>query len=224
MPASTDKDLWVTWEEYRHALESLAILIYESGWHFDQILCLARGGLRPGDVISRVFDVPLAILSVSSYREAAGTVQGALDIAAHITISSGTLSGKILLVDDLVDSGVTLEQTQRTLANQFPSVDEIKTAVVWYKACSAVRPDYFVHYLPANPWIHQFFVVFVCLCFLFLSFCLLLFFGHARLVAYQCATSAVFADEKNEVRLHEPHFKSCAHGGTRTPTPRGTWT
>jgi len=164
MPASTDKDLWVTWEEYRHALESLAILIYESGWHFDQILCLARGGLRPGDVISRVFDVPLAILSVSSYREAAGTVQGALDIAAHITISSGTLSGKILLVDDLVDSGVTLEQTQRTLANQFPSVDEIKTAVVWYKACSAVRPDYFVHYLPANPWIHQPFEEYDSLC------------------------------------------------------------
>lgn len=155
MPVSTDTDLWVSWEEYRHALEALAVSIYESGWRFDRILCLARGGLRPGDVISRVFDVPLAILSTSSYREAAGTVQGRLDIASQITSSSGPLSGKVLLVDDLVDSGVTLRQVQHAIANRFPSVSEVKTAVVWYKACSVVRPDYFVRHLPSNPWIHQ---------------------------------------------------------------------
>ena len=38
------------------------------GLEFDQILCLARGGMRPGDVLSRVFDKPLAIMSTSSYR------------------------------------------------------------------------------------------------------------------------------------------------------------
>ena len=36
---------------------------HNSGWVFDQILCLARGGMRPGDVLSRVFDKPLAIMS-----------------------------------------------------------------------------------------------------------------------------------------------------------------
>ncbi|MFM7670199.1 MAG: phosphoribosyltransferase, partial [Betaproteobacteria bacterium] len=32
---------------------------------------------------------------------------------------------------------------------------EIRSAVIWYKACSVTRPDYFVEYLPENPWIHQ---------------------------------------------------------------------
>ena len=36
------------------------------GWRFDQILCLARGGLRVGDQLSRIFEVPLAILATSS--------------------------------------------------------------------------------------------------------------------------------------------------------------
>lgn len=155
MPLSTDKDLWVSWDEYHRAIETLAVRVYESGWRFDQVLCLARGGLRPGDVFSRIFDVPLAILSVSSYREEAGTLQGELDIAKHITLTKGALSGKVLLVDDLVDSGVTLAKIQAHLKSNFPAVTELKTAVVWYKACSCVRPDFYLDYLSTNPWIHQ---------------------------------------------------------------------
>ncbi|HWV62246.1 MAG TPA: phosphoribosyltransferase [Oxalicibacterium sp.] len=152
-PASSD--LWVDWDTYHDAIERLALLVHESGWAFDQVLCLARGGLRPGDVFSRIFDVPLAILSTSSYREDAGKAQGQLDIAAHITMTKGTLSGKVLLIDDLVDSGVTLEQVQRHLAERFPAVTEIRTAVIWYKACSVAKPDFYLDYLPDNPWIHQ---------------------------------------------------------------------
>lgn len=155
MPESSDKHLWVTWDEYHRAIESLVLLVYASGWKFDQVLCLARGGLRPGDVFSRIFDVPLAVLSTSSYRNDAGTTQGELSIAGHITTTSGPLAGKILLVDDLVDSGVTLQQVQRHLSEQFPAVTEIKSAVIWYKACSSVKPDFYLDYLPANPWIHQ---------------------------------------------------------------------
>lgn len=155
MPVSTDKDLWVSWAEYHRAIETLALRVHESGWKFDQVLCLARGGLRPGDVFSRIFDVPLAILSVSSYREEAGTVQGDLDIAKHITLTKGPLAGKVLLVDDLVDSGVTLAKIQDHLKLHFPAVTDVKTAVIWYKACSTVRPDFYLEYLNANPWIHQ---------------------------------------------------------------------
>lgn len=155
MPESSDKDLWVTWDEYHHAIERLALLVHKSGWKFDQVLCLARGGLRPGDVFSRIFDVPLAILSASSYREEAGTTQGTLDIAKHITIINGSLGGKVLLLDDLVDSGVTLAEVQRHLAEQFPAVTEVRSAVIWYKACSSTEPDFYLDYLPHNPWIHQ---------------------------------------------------------------------
>ena len=154
-PASTDKDLWVSWDEYNRLVERLALQVYESNWKFDMVLCLARGGVRPGDVISRIFDVPLAILATSSYREAAGTQQGDLDIAQYITMTRGELSGKILLVDDLVDSGVTLERVGRHLKERYPAVTDVRSAVLWYKACSKVEPDYHVTFLPSNPWIHQ---------------------------------------------------------------------
>lgn len=152
---SDDKHLWVSYRDYDHAVVSLARMIHESGWDFDQVLCLARGGLRPGDIFSRIFDVPLAILSTSSYREEAGTLQGSLDIAKHITMTKGSLSGKVLLVDDLVDSGVTLERVQRYLKGNFPAVTEVRSAVIWCKACSTVKPDYYLYYLANNPWIHQ---------------------------------------------------------------------
>jgi len=155
MPVSTDKDLWVSWDEYHRAIEALALMVHESGWKFDHVLCLARGGMRPGDIFSRIFDVPLAILSTSSYREEEGTVRGSLDIAKYITMTRGSLSGRVLLVDDLVDSGVTLEQVQSHLKTNFPAVTEVRSAVIWCKACSSVRPDFYLEYLESNPWIHQ---------------------------------------------------------------------
>jgi hypoxanthine phosphoribosyltransferase len=155
MAISTDKDLWVSWDDYHRAIEGLARMVHDSGWQFDQVLCLARGGLRPGDIFSRIFDVPLAILSTSSYREDVGRVQGTLDIAKHITMTKGSLSGRVLLLDDLVDSGVTLENVQVHLRENFPAVTEVRSAVIWCKACSSVRPDYFLEYLATNPWIHQ---------------------------------------------------------------------
>ncbi len=154
-PPSTDKDHWVSWDDYNRLIERLALKVHESGWKFDQILCLARGGMRVGDVLSRIFDVPLGILATSSYREAAGTQQGALDIAQFITITKGTLSGKVLMVDDMVDTGNTFEKVHQHLLRQFTGITEMRTAVLWFKGHSRVQPDYFVDHLPTNPWIHQ---------------------------------------------------------------------
>ena len=50
------KHLYVSYDEYHNLIEKLAIKIHQSGWQFDTILCLARGGLRPGDILSRIFD------------------------------------------------------------------------------------------------------------------------------------------------------------------------
>jgi len=154
------KDLYVNWDQYHRLIERLSLSIHESGWQFDSLLCLARGGLRVGDIISRIYDMPLAILAASSYREAAGRSQGALDIGEYITMTKGTLDGNLLLVDDLVDSGVTLGRVIEHLKQRFPAVSEIRTGVVWYKACSTFVPDYYVEYLPTNPWIHQPFEVY----------------------------------------------------------------
>ena len=155
MPAHQAGHRRVSWDDYHRAIELLVKIVHQSGWQFDQVLCLARGGLRPGDVFSRLFKVPLAILSASSYREAAGTQRGELEISNSITSTASPLAGRILLIDDLVDSGVTLQRVQEHLRIRFPDVTEVRSAVIWYKACSVIRPDYFVEYLPDNPWIHQ---------------------------------------------------------------------
>ena len=48
MPASSDlaasnssTDLYVSWSDYYQAIEKLAIAIHQSGWQFNQIVCLA---------------------------------------------------------------------------------------------------------------------------------------------------------------------------------------
>jgi hypothetical protein len=111
--------------------------------------------LRIGDVISRLYDMPLAILAASSYRGAAGTQQGQLNIARYITTTGGALGGRVLLVDDLVDSGLTLTRVVEHVRQHVPGITEVRTAVLWYKAVSQCKPDYYVQYLPTSPWIHQ---------------------------------------------------------------------
>lgn len=155
LPPSTDTDLWISWDEYHELIGRLALQVHQSGWKFDKIVCLARGGMRVGDVISRIYDVPLGILATSSYREAAGTVQGQLDIAQYITITRGTLDGNVLLVDDMVDTGLTFGRVRDHLRAEFPDIVELRTAVLWWKGHSSFEPDYYISHLPTNPWIHQ---------------------------------------------------------------------
>ncbi len=149
------KHLYVSYDEYHNLIEKLAIKIHQSEWEFDIILCLARGGMRPGDILSRIFQKPLAIMSTSSYRAERGAVQGNLDIAHYITTPKGEIAGKVLLVDDLADSGHTLNAVVKQLKSNYASIAELRSAVIWTKGMSTFTPDYSVEFLPSNPWIHQ---------------------------------------------------------------------
>jgi hypoxanthine phosphoribosyltransferase len=152
--------LHISWEEYNALVERLALQVHESGWRFNQIICIARGGLRVGDVISRIFELPLAILSTHSYTAEGGTLRAQLVIAEHMTMTAPRLGERVLLVDDMVDSGHTLEAVFKQLPQRFPHIEALRTAVLWYKAASVFKPDYYVSYLPDNPWIHQPFEVY----------------------------------------------------------------
>ena len=147
--------LHVSWDGYNTLIERLALVVHESGYEFDQIICIARGGLRVGDVLSRIYDMPLAILSTHSYAAEAGTVRGELVIAEHMTMTSPKLGSRVLLVDDMVDSGHTLAMVVAELPKRHPHIVALRSAVLWWKACSVFRPDFHVDYLPDNPWIHQ---------------------------------------------------------------------
>jgi uncharacterized protein len=149
------KHLYVSYDEYHNLIEKLAIKIHLSGWQFDTILCLARGGMRPGDVLSRVLEKPLAIMSTSSYRADSGKTQGHLDLAKFITTPQGEIAGRVLLVDDLADSGHTLDAVVKMLHTSYPAITELRSAVIWTKALSTFKPDFSVEFLESNPWIHQ---------------------------------------------------------------------
>jgi hypoxanthine phosphoribosyltransferase len=152
--------LKVTWDEYNALVERLALNVHESGFKFNQIICIARGGLRVGDVLSRIYEQPLAILSTHSYTAEGGTIRGELVIAEHMTMTKPRLGDRVLLVDDMVDSGHTLEAVHNELPKRFPHITALKTAVLWWKACSVFKPDYYVQHLPDSPWIHQPFEVY----------------------------------------------------------------
>jgi uncharacterized protein len=148
-------DLYVSWDEYHQTIEALATQIHQSGWQFNQIVCLARGGLRIGDTLSRIFDQPLAILSAASYH-GDSQARSTLVFADDLTKTTQHLGSHILLVDDLVDSGVTLQKTLPWLDRKYGFyIEEVRTAVLWAKGCSSFQPDYAVQHLPENPWIHQ---------------------------------------------------------------------
>jgi hypoxanthine phosphoribosyltransferase len=148
-------DLHVSWDAYNELVERLAIAVWDSGWEFDAVVCLARGGLRIGDVFSRLFDKPLGVLFTSSYRDDAGTAQGRLLIGEHLSSALPLPGGRWLLVDDLADTGETLVHALSMLRERHPRVSEIRSAVLWRKAASVAEPDYCVERLPANQWIHQ---------------------------------------------------------------------
>lgn len=149
-------DLYISWPEYYAKIEQLAAQVYASRWPFNQIVCLAKGGLRVGDVFARIFDQPLAILSTSSYGGPNNQTRGAITFSRDLTMTTLNLGSHVLLVDDLADSGITLQKSKIWLDRKYGfNIEEIRTAVLWYKDCSVIEPDYYVDYLPDNPWIHQ---------------------------------------------------------------------
>ncbi|HEY9702208.1 MAG TPA: phosphoribosyltransferase family protein [Allocoleopsis sp.] len=149
-------DLHISWDEYHYLIEQLAVKIYQSNWQFNQIVCLARGGLGIGNIFSRLFKQPLAILAARSYSGENERSRGKLIFARDLTMTTNKLGSHILLVDDLADSGTTLQNTITWLkAHYTTDIKEIQTAVIWCKGSSIFSPDYYVQYLPDNPWIHQ---------------------------------------------------------------------
>ena len=149
-------DIYISWSHYHQTIEHIVAKIYQSQWEFNQIVCLARGGLRVGDTLSRIFSKPLAILATSSYGDIKGQKQGNIKIAKSLTMTTDSLGSHVLLVDDLVDSGITIKESINWLQNNYgQEIKEVKTAVLWYKSCSIFEPDYYVDYLLDNPWIHQ---------------------------------------------------------------------
>ena len=137
-PAISDNtagELVVSWEHYHRLIEHLALQLHQAAADFDQIVALSRGGLRVGDLLSRLFDRPLVVMAASSYSGDGDRIQGQLKLGHQLAHTCDQLGPRLLLVDDLVDSGTTLVEASAWLNNEVrPS--QLLTGVLWLKGGS----------------------------------------------------------------------------------------
>jgi|TARA_B100001093_G_scaffold86368_1_gene78169 uncharacterized protein len=150
--------LIIDWKEYNLIVEKLAIQIHESGYKPTMLIGIMRGGAPIIDVLSRVFKLKCAYLAVESYSgEGTEDQQGELVFSREISSTVQDMGGKLLLCDDLSDTGVTLKKSISWLYGyqQIKNIESIKTAVLWKKKDSTFEPDYCAQRLDSNPWIVQ---------------------------------------------------------------------
>jgi hypoxanthine phosphoribosyltransferase len=115
---------------------------------FDWYLAISRGGLIPATLLSHLTGVrKIDTLCLVSYTEK--NTQAELEI---IQKDYSHLKGqKVLIIDDLVDSGETMEFAMEYLKKFAP--ETVKTAVVFKKKHSKFHPDYFIEERSSEDWI-----------------------------------------------------------------------
>ncbi|RMD68089.1 MAG: phosphoribosyltransferase, partial [Cyanobacteria bacterium J149] len=114
-----------------------------------QIISILRGGFYLGDYLSRRLNIPLSAIVAKSYSEQ--NQQGNLLLGQLSCIEPP--SNNVLLVDDLLDTGVTMIAVKKVLENQWQV--NVDTAVIWQKSHSQCQADYFCEITPASVWIVQ---------------------------------------------------------------------
>ena len=151
--------LIVSWEGYNKIVENLAIMIHDSGYKPNLLVGIMRGGAPMIDLLSRVFKLKCAYLAVESYSGiGVEDEQGDIIFSREMSSIAKNMGGKILLCDDLSDTGITLEKSVDWLRRYKPikdKIEDIKTATLWKKKKSTFEPDYCAVRLEDNPWIVQ---------------------------------------------------------------------
>lgn len=118
----------------------------------DIILAVARGGLTLGHFMSMSLNMRNLYTLNSVHYE--GDIK--LDTFNVYNIPDLSHAKKVLIVDDIVDSGETMEYIFKILNEKFPYV-EFKLATLFYKSNALVKPDYSIN--EANEWIDFFWEV-----------------------------------------------------------------
>lgn len=127
----------VTWQEYHSLTQKLAAAILSDKKPYNEIVAIARGGLTFGHLLSDFLRLPVSTITIQSYTDI--QTQGDVTITKKI---QGSIAGKhVLLVDDVADSGKTIQRAVSYLRRLNPK--KITTVTMYYKPRSAFRPDYY---------------------------------------------------------------------------------
>ena len=117
---------------------TLASEIRASGFRPDLVVAISRGGFTPARVLCDALGIfNLTSIRILHYKRAA-TKNGAATVKYPLCIPVNGL--RLLVVDDVNDSGDTLREARKHLETLGPK--ELRTAVLQEKAGSTVCADY----------------------------------------------------------------------------------
>tara|TARA_B110000003_G_C16595272_1_gene513416 strand:+ start:958 stop:1545 length:588 start_codon:yes stop_codon:yes gene_type:complete len=151
--------LIITFDEYTKIVEKLAIEIHKN-YKPTVLVGIMRGAAPILDILSRILKLPIAYIVIQSYSgKGMEDKQGQLMFAREISsLAENKDFNKVLLVDDLSDTGLTLNKSIEWLKKYEPTknfIKEVKTACLWKKKSSIFEPDFCPVKLDSDPWIVQ---------------------------------------------------------------------
>lgn len=138
----------LTWQGFGDACRQIAQQIADSGWMPDLIVAIARGGMLPAGAISYALGVKAnGAINVEFYTGVGKTMLEPEILEPYMDISS--LEGKrVLIVDDVADSGKTLKLIMDLIAKEGLSMGsgaakvDARSATIYLKPTSVIKPDY----------------------------------------------------------------------------------
>ena len=146
-----------SWEDAEKANASLTEKINSSGFTPDIIIAISRGGLVPSRLLSDSLNVPVLYTIRISFYSSVGTRMEKPEVTQPLSVD---ITGKkLLIVDDISDSGRSLELAEQYLTPLNPA--EIRTATIHYKPGSIFKPDFFIFTTKAwiiYPWEREEFI------------------------------------------------------------------
>lgn len=135
----------LSWYDYHTLGRKLASTILATKQGFNQIVAISRGGLSLGHLLSDHLQIPIATIAIQSYTDI--QTQGEIVLTEKLKVP---IAGKkVLLVDDVSDSGKTLKRAISYLKRLGPQ--SITSVTMFYKPKSEVRPDIFAR--QTSKWI-----------------------------------------------------------------------
>lgn len=129
----------LTWEGLGDASRALAQQVVDSGFRPSIIIAVARGGLIPAGAMTYALGVKLTdAINVEFYTDVHETLPDPILLAPLLDTKS-IMDQKLLVVDDVADSGRTLALVIKLLRG-FGA--DVRSAVLYAKPSTIVAPDY----------------------------------------------------------------------------------
>lgn len=147
-PLRPEKIFPVSWDQFHRDSRALAWRLHESG-PFDAIVAITRGGLVPAAIVARELNVRMIdTVCVASYG--GDRKQNELTLVKTIAPEIKALRDqdrRVLIVDDLVDTG----QTARVVRDLLPKAH---FATVYAKPMGRPLVDTFITEVSQDTWIY----------------------------------------------------------------------